>query len=197
LPNFLALLRHGQTKFNGENRFSGAIDLDLTEVGEQQVAMSGKAFRMQGIQFSRVFSSPLIRARKSADIFLRNAEQASLIKKIINSDDLRGRDEGILTGKSRQEAYKDHTQKLVTAWLKSYDQAPPNGETRREMFERRVEPYYRKNVQPALQRGENILISTHHSTIRALFRASGQGILEQSDDLKVENGSLLIFEYSG
>lgn len=197
MSGVLALLRHGRTALNEENRFSGTIDADVTKIGQEEVAKSGREFIGTGIRFTKAYSSPLIRAKHSATIFLEAAGQSSLINRVEYSDALKGRNEGVLAGKSRPEAYAEHGKKLVTSWLTSYDQAPPQGETRLEMYEQRVEPFYHQNIRPDLERGENVLIVSHHSTIRALFRAHSGGTLEQSDSLVIENGSLLILDHQG
>ena len=108
MPNYLVLLRHGQSTWNRENRFTGFKDVDLTEKGEAEAKRSGELLKKAGIEFDQVFTSTQLRANRTAEIALNEAGQGDALAAMIRHDDLRERDYGDLTGHTHTEICEKH-----------------------------------------------------------------------------------------
>lgn len=192
--NYLVLLRHGQSQWNLENRFTGFQDIDLSDLGRQEAADAGKRLKTLGVQFDAVFTSTLQRANNTAKIALENAGQADLIPSMIAHDDLRERDYGDLTGLNKDETAKKYGDEQVHIWRRSYDVRPPGGECLEDVVEKRVRPYYEANIKPRLEKGENILVAAHGNSLRALLIIIGAETPETINKAEMETGVPVVFE---
>jgi len=195
--NYLVLLRHGQSQWNLENRFTGFHDIDLSDLGRQEAADAGKRLKALGAQFDQVFTSILQRAYHTAEIALQNAGQAELIARMIKSDDLRERDYGDLTGLNKDETRAKYGEEQVHIWRRSYDVRPPGGECLEDVVENRVRPYYEAHIKPRLEKGETILVAAHGNSLRALLIIIGAETPETINKAEMETGVPVVFEMEG
>lgn len=161
----LFLLRHGESVWNKENRFTGFVDVDLSDKGEQEARRAGEVLKGQPVDI--VFVSALKRAAHTADIALSAMEHLSC-PKVVDAA-LNERHYGDLQGMNKDEARKQFGVDQVHVWRRSYDVAPPGGESLKQTCER-VIPYYRGSILPRLMRGENVLIVAHGNSLRGLLK---------------------------
>ena len=192
--NKLILLRHGQSKWNLENRFTGWKTVPLTEKGEVEAKKAGELIRKHNISIDRVFSSFLERANRTAEIAIKKAELNNLLEnnKIIMtcSEKLNERDYGDLVGLNKQETADKFGKDQVHIWRRSYDTPPPNGESLKDVVER-VSPYFKENIKPLLDKGENILIAAHGNSLRAMMIELGMYKSEEISNIELPTGSPL------
>ena len=192
--NKLILLRHGQSQWNLENRFTGWKNVPLTEKGEVEAQKAGELIRKHNISIDRVFSSVLERANRTAEIAIKKAELNNLLEnnKIIMtcSEKLNERDYGDLVGLNKQETADKFGKDQVHIWRRSYDTPPPNGESLKDVVER-VAPYFKENIKPLLDKGENILIAAHGNSLRAMMIELGMYKSEEISNIELPTGSPL------
>ena len=192
--NKLILLRHGQSQWNLENRFTGWKNVPLTEKGEVEAKKAGELIRKHNISIDGVFSSVLERANRTAEIAIKKAELNNLLEnnKIIMtcSEKLNERDYGDLVGLNKQETADKFGKDQVHIWRRSYDTSPPNGESLKDVVER-VSPYFKENIKPLIDKGENILIAAHGNSLRAMMIALGMYKPEEISNIELPTGSPL------
>jgi 2,3-bisphosphoglycerate-dependent phosphoglycerate mutase len=161
----LVIVRHGQSQWNLENRFTGWIDIPLSPLGEEEARQAGE--KLKGYTFDKVFTSVLIRAIKTYEII---AEIAGFNHLPLEKDKaLNERMYGDLQGLNKDEMRKQFGAEQVQLWRRSYETAPPNGESLKMTLER-VLPYYHAKIEPELKSGKNILIVAHGNSLRALIK---------------------------
>ena len=192
--NKLILLRHGQSQWNLENRFTGWKNVPLTEKGEAEAKKAGELIRKHNISIDRVFSSVLERANRTAEIAIKKATLNNLLEnnKIIMtcSEKLNERDYGDLVGLNKQETADKFGKDQVHIWRRSYDTPPPNGESLKDVVER-VSPYFKENIKPLIDKGENILIAAHGNSLRAMMIELGMYKPEEISNIELPTGSPL------
>lgn len=159
----LFLVRHGQSQWNLENRFTGWKNIDITEKGKEEAEKAGEFLKNEKIDIA--FTSDLIRAQHTLDIILEEIGKTNL--PIIRDKALNERSYGNLEGLNKAETAKKYGDEQVHIWRRSYDVAPPGGESLKDTCNR-VIPYYKKNIEPKLEQGENVLIVAHGNSLRAL-----------------------------
>ncbi len=162
----LILLRHGESVWNLENRFTGWVDVDLSPRGIEQAQTAGK--KLTGIPIQKVFTSALTRAIRTATLALEAGGFASLPTE--RSAALNERHYGDLQGLNKDEARAKWGEEQVHQWRRSYDIAPPGpaGESL-AMTLKRVLPYWESHILPCLKAGENTLIVAHGNSLRSLI----------------------------
>ena len=192
--NKLILLRHGQSQWNLENRFTGWKNVPLTEKGEAEAKKAGELIKKHNISIDRVFSSVLERANRTAEIAIKKTELNNLLEnnKIIMtcSEKLNERDYGDLVGLNKQETADKFGKDQVHIWRRSYDTPPPNGESLKDVVER-VSPYFKENIKPLIDKGENILIAAHGNSLRAMMIELGMYKPEEISNIELPTGSPL------
>jgi 2,3-bisphosphoglycerate-dependent phosphoglycerate mutase len=196
MSNYLVLLRHGQSKWNLENRFTGFHDVDLSEKGIKEAKDAGERIKRAGINFDQVFTSTLIRAYRTAELALTAAGQEALLESLIKHDDLRERDYGDLVGQNKDEARAEFGEEQVQIWRRSYDIRPPGGECLKDVVENRVRPYYLKTIKPLLDNNKNILIAAHGNSLRAMLIILGVETPETINLAEMPTGKPLVFTLS-
>lgn len=193
--NYLVLLRHGQSQWNLENRFTGFVDSELTDKGREEAKTAGQRLANKNILFDQVFTSTLQRAMETTEIALKEAGQFEKHEaSIIRHDDLRERDYGDLAGLNKDETRQKYGDEQVHIWRRSYETPPPGGESLSMVVESRVEPYYNAHIKPLVLEGKNILIGAHGNTIRALLIILGVETPETINDAEIPTGVPLVFE---
>jgi 2,3-bisphosphoglycerate-dependent phosphoglycerate mutase len=189
--NYLVLLRHGESQWNKENRFTGFTDIDLNETGVAEARRAGQA--LKAIKFNRVYTSTLKRAYHTAEIVLGEMGQK---QRLIKHDDLRERDYGELTGLNKDDTRKKFGEEQVQIWRRSYDIPPPGGESLKDVVVR-VKPYYQANILPDIKEGKNVLMAAHGNTLRAMLIILGENTPENINAAELATGVPIIFEYDG
>ncbi len=194
MPNYLVLLRHGQSQWNLENKFTGFHDVGLTNKGVEEAISAGRKLAKAGITLDQAFTSTLIRANRTARLALENAGYADLIDTMIAHDDLRERDYGDLVGLDKDETRQKYGADQVHIWRRSYDVPPPGGECLKDVVENRVRPYYEANIKPLLKEGKNILIAAHGNSLRAMLIILGVETPKSINQAEMETGVPIVFE---
>jgi 2,3-bisphosphoglycerate-dependent phosphoglycerate mutase len=193
----LILLRHGQSQWNLENRFTGWVDVDLTAEGEAQATRGGELIKAAGIHVDKAYTSVLRRAQRTGALAMASAGQGDL--EFTNDWRLNERHYGGLTGLNKAETAAKHGDAQVTIWRRSYDVPPPpleaGGEWDFSADERyagkaipdteslkttldRVEPYWTAEIAPHLKAGETVLVAAHGNSLRAIVKV----LFDVSDD---------------
>jgi 2,3-bisphosphoglycerate-dependent phosphoglycerate mutase len=162
----LVLVRHGQSEWNLKNLFTGWRDVDLTENGISEARAAGRRLKAQGLRFDVAFTSALVRAQRSLDLMLEEMEQKNIA--VLKDQALNERDYGDLSGLNKDDARKKWGEEQVHVWRRSYDIAPPGGESLKDTAAR-VLPYYIQDILPRVLRGDNVLVSAHGNSLRALI----------------------------
>ena len=192
--NKLILLRHGQSQWNLENRFTGWKNVPLTEKGESEAKKAGELIKKHKINIDNVFSSVLDRANRTAEIALKESDLINLWENdklvMIRSEQLNERDYGDLVGLNKQETAEKFGEKQVHIWRRSYDTPPPNGESLKNVVDR-VSPYFQENIKPLLDKGKNILIAAHGNSLRAMMIELGMYKSEEISSIELPTGSPL------
>src|ERR1700677_2556814 len=164
-PLLLVLLRHGESEWNLKNLFTGWKDPDLTPKGIEEAEAAGQRLKARGLAFDLCFTSALIRAQHTLDLTLAELGQTGL--PISRDQALNERDYGDLSGLNKDDARKRWGEEQVHLWRRSYDVAPPGGESLRDTAAR-VLPYYITEILPCVLRGERVLVTAHGNSLRAL-----------------------------
>lgn len=192
--NYLVLMRHGQSQWNLENRFTGFHDIDLSEQGRAEAREAGRRLKAAGITFDHVFTSTLQRAYHTAEIALKECGQGHLFAGAFRHDDLRERDYGDLTGLNKDETKEKFGAEQVQIWRRSYDVQPPGGESLQDVVEKRVRPYFQDKIRPLLLRGDNVLIAAHGNSLRGVLIVLGAETPETINQAEIPTGAPLVFE---
>src|ERR1700719_2066942 len=161
----LVLVRHGESEWNLKNLFTGWRDIDLTENGIEEARAAGRKLKAQGVRFDVGFTSALIRAQRSLDLVLEEMGQVGI--PVFKDQALNERDYGDLSGLNKDDARKKWGEEQVHVWRRSYDVAPPGGESLRDTAAR-VLPYYIQEILPRVLRGDNVIVVSHGNSLRAL-----------------------------
>ena len=210
----LIAIRHGQSTWNAENRFTGWVDVDLSEKGVQEAEKSGKLLKELNIDFDMCFTSYLKRAINTLEIVF---EVTGKSKKFIKAWELNERHYGALTGLNKAEMKKKLGEEQFKKYRRSWDIPPPkldinskysshnsplykgiknipNTESLKDTYER-VVPYFQMNIEKHLKQNKNVLLSAHGNTIRAL----GKKIFNISDRsinlLEIPTGNPLLIDF--
>ena len=160
----LVIFRHGQSVWNLENKFTGWVDVTLSEKGIEEAKAAGK--KLKGIIFNEGYSSDLKRAQDTLTLALQVCHQSNI--PITYDKALNERMYGDLQGLDKAETAAKFGEAQVKIWRRSYDIAPPNGESLKDTAAR-VIPYFDKEIAPKLKEGKNIVIAAHGNSLRALI----------------------------
>jgi 2,3-bisphosphoglycerate-dependent phosphoglycerate mutase len=186
----LVLVRHGQSEWNLKNLFTGWRDVDLTEKGVAEAREAGRKLKAQGIKFDVAFTSSLKRAQRTLNLMLEELGQTSI--SVFKDEALNERDYGDLVGLNKDEARKKWGEEQVHIWRRSYDVAPPGGESLRDTLARTL-PYYVTEILPRVLRGERVLVSAHGNSLRALVMVLDKHTPESITKLNLETGVPMIY----
>ncbi|MGH7259162.1 MAG: 2,3-bisphosphoglycerate-dependent phosphoglycerate mutase [Nitrospiraceae bacterium] len=186
----LVLLRHGESQWNLENRFTGWVDVPLSPKGEQEAKAAGQ--KLAGTKFDRAYTSVLKRAIDTLTIVLKVIGQSNI--PIENDKALNERLYGELQGLSKAETAQKYGEQQVKIWRRSYDVRPPGGESLKDTAER-VLPYWERNIRPHLLAGKNILIAAHGNSLRALVMHLDQLSQAEVLELNIPTGAPLLYKF--
>jgi 2,3-bisphosphoglycerate-dependent phosphoglycerate mutase len=166
MQSTLVLVRHGQSEWNLKNLFTGWKDPALTELGVKEAHEAGKNLKAGGFKFDLAFTSNLSRAQRTLDIILSELGQTDI--PVTRDIALNERDYGDLSGLNKDEARANWGEEQVHIWRRSYDIAPPGGESLRDTLARTL-PYYVRVILPELLSGKNVIVTAHGNSLRALI----------------------------
>ncbi|MEO8764275.1 MAG: 2,3-bisphosphoglycerate-dependent phosphoglycerate mutase [Ginsengibacter sp.] len=186
----LILLRHGQSTWNLENRFTGEVDVDLTKLGEQEARLAGVL--LENYIIDMAFTSVLKRAIHTLSIILN--EMGKNIP-VVQSAALNERNYGDLQGLNKTETALRYGADKVLLWRRSYDTPPPNGESLKDTFNR-VVPYYKAAIEPQLKKDKNILVVAHGNSLRALMMYLDGFSATEIADVNIATGIPRVYEFS-
>jgi 2,3-bisphosphoglycerate-dependent phosphoglycerate mutase len=186
----LVLVRHGQSEWNLQNLFTGWHDVDLTEKGVEEARAAGRKLKAQGLRFDVAFTSGLKRAQRTLDIMLQELGQTDL--PIVRDPALNERDYGELVGLNKDDARKKWGDEQVHIWRRSYDVAPPGGESLKDTAAR-VLPYYIQEILPRVLRGQRVLVAAHGNSLRALAMVLDRHTTESILKLNLGTGVPMIY----
>jgi len=185
----LVLLRHGESQWNLENRFTGWVDVPLSPKGIEEAKQAGE--KLRGFSFDRAFTSVLTRANETLRLVLEAIGQTTI--PIEKDKALNERMYGDLQGLNKAETAKKYGDAQVKIWRRSYDVKPPGGESLKDTAERAL-PYYEKMIKPYLLKGETIIIAAHGNSLRALVMELDQLSKEEVLELNIPTGVPLLYE---
>jgi len=206
--NNLILVRHGQSLWNKERRFTGWADIDLTDQGKLEAEQAGKLIKDLNIKFDAYFTSSLKRAINSLKIILEILNNSEI--KIIKSSSLNERHYGNLTGLNKDEIIKKYGSEQVKIWRRSFDINPPEmqldhpykekinstvlSESLKNTFDR-VIPYYKENIEKLLISKKNVLIVFHGNSCRALLMQIFNISKKKISELEIPTGNPLLIKF--
>ena len=186
----LVLVRHGQSDWNLKNLFTGWRDVDLTEKGVAEACEAGRKLKAQGIKFDVAFTSALKRAQRTLDLMLTELGQTTI--PIFRDQALNERDYGDLVGLNKDDARKKWGEAQVHIWRRSYDVAPPGGESLKDTLARTL-PYYVTDILPRVLRGERVLVAAHGNSLRALVMVLDKHTPDSITKLNLDTGVPMIY----
>jgi 2,3-bisphosphoglycerate-dependent phosphoglycerate mutase len=213
----LVLLRHGESIWNQENRFTGWIDVDLSQKGVDEAKEAGKILKSRGFIFDLAFTSVLIRANRTLDIVLDEMHLKGI--EVFKSWRLNERHYGALQGLNKAQTAKQYGEKQVAIWRRSYSVAPPAltreddrfpghdplykdvniddlplCESLKDTVERFL-PYWTGSIEPFLREQKRIIIVAHGNTLRALVKYLDGVSEEDIVKLEIPTGIPLVYEF--
>lgn len=212
----LVLLRHGQSTWNQENRFTGWTDVALTEQGKIEAHTAGQLLKAEGFQFDKAYTSVLKRAISTLWIALEEMDQMWL--PVEKTWKLNERHYGALQGLNKAETTEQHGKEQVHIWRRSYDTSPPalkkddprapGCEVRYQSLSSaelplteslkstvdRVIPFYEQEIAPQIKAGKNLLIAAHGNSLRALVKYLDKISDEAISELNIPTGVPLVYE---
>ena len=188
----LILIRHGQSLWNAANRFTGWTDIDLSPEGEGEAAEAG--MKLAGNLIDRVHTSDLIRAQRTAEIILKLNEVSGDVPTRYD-ERLNERHYGSLQGLNKAETAEKHGAEKVRIWRRSFDVAPPGGESL-EMTAARTIPYFVEEIVPDLEQGLNVLVSAHGNSLRSIVMHIEAITPEEIISLEIPTGVPLFYTYA-
>jgi 2,3-bisphosphoglycerate-dependent phosphoglycerate mutase len=189
--NVLVLVRHGESEWNRLNRFTGWKDVGLTEEGSAEAHRAGAMLKATGYRFGSAFTSTLKRAHTTLDIILEEIGQGKI--PTLKAAALNERDYGELVGINKEEARKRWGADQVHIWQRSYDIAPPGGESLRDTA-LRVVPFFDKWILPELQKGKNVIVVAHGNSLRSLIMELDQLSPEEVMQVELPTASPLVYK---
>ncbi|MBO0930280.1 2,3-bisphosphoglycerate-dependent phosphoglycerate mutase [Fibrella aquatilis] len=161
---YLAIVRHGQSVWNLENRFTGDVDVDLTPQGEAEARQAGQLLKPYPVDSA--YTSILKRAIRTLAIIEEQTGQTSL--PVTQSAALNERSYGSLQGLNKDDIAKQYGVVQLDKWRRSYDEVPPQGESLEHTYGR-VIPYFGSEIEPKLKAGQRVLIVAHGNSLRSLM----------------------------
>jgi 2,3-bisphosphoglycerate-dependent phosphoglycerate mutase len=194
MTSTLVLVRHGESEWNKLNLFTGWRDVDLTEKGTEEALKAGVLLKAEGLRFDLGFTSALTRAQRTLDIILKETGQIDLT--IIRDQALNERDYGDLVGLNKDDARKRWGDEQVHIWRRSYDIAPPGGESLKDTADR-VLPYYQARISPELKVGKSVIVAAHGNSLRALVMVLDRLSQEEVLQLNLATGVPLVYRLDG
>lgn len=210
----LILVRHGQSKWNLSNRFTGQIDVSISHRGVGQCLYLGE--RIKSIHLDCAFSSCLNRSKETLSIILSQTERSGIyideslggpqVKKakkyvsrltdipIYTNCLLNERHYGSLEGMDKNQAREKYGEEKVFSWRRSFLAKPPQGESLEDVFHRTV-PFFKKRIVPLLRKGKNVIVSAHGNSLRAIIKYIENISEEKISFLEIYTGQMIVYHF--
>ncbi len=185
----LVLVRHGESQWNLENRFTGWVDVPLTDTGRREAARAGELLR--GKHFDRAFTSVLQRAIETLEIILHGIGQEGM--PVERAAALNERHYGELQGLNKAETAKKFGAEQVHIWRRSYDIAPPGGESLKDTAARTL-PYFEDTIMPHVAAGRDVLVVAHGNSLRSIVMHLDQLTTEEVLQLNIATGVPIVYD---
>jgi len=190
----LVLVRHGQSQWNLENKFTGWVDVPLTELGEKEALRAGG--HLKGLKFDIAFTSDLQRAQKTLAVILGVIGQSGL--SIVKDKALNERHYGALQGLDKAQTAAKYGEDQVKVWRRSYDVPPPKDETgfseSLKDTAARTLPYFNGTIIPYLKQGKNVLVAAHGNSLRSIVMDLEKLTKEQVLELNLDTAVPRVYE---
>ena len=190
----LILIRHGQSQWNAENRFTGWVDTPLSENGRAEAKRAGEHLAERGIRVDRAYTSTLQRAIETGRIVLDGLGQGDVEQ--IQAWELNERFYGALTGRNKAQTAEEFGAEQVHIWRRSYDIPPPGGESLADTG-RRALPYFRSEIIPATQEVDVVMLAAHGNSLRAIIKELDGISDDDITSLEIATGVPIVYEMSG
>jgi 2,3-bisphosphoglycerate-dependent phosphoglycerate mutase len=187
----LVLLRHGESQWNLENRFTGWVDVPLSPKGEEEARQAGEKLKAAGVRFDMAFTSVLQRAIHTMEITLDVLGQNNI--PVEKDQALNERHYGDLQGLNKAETAKKFGDEQVHIWRRSYDVAPPGGESLKDTAARTL-PYFEAKILPEVKSGKTVLVSAHGNSLRSLVMHLDRLTQQQVLELNLGTGVPIVYE---
>ena len=187
----LVLVRHGESQWNLENRFTGWVDVPLSEKGNAEAAAAGDRLKRLGLKFDEAFTSDLKRAQNTLQLILEKLGQTGI--PVTKDKALNERHYGDLQGLNKAETAKKFGDEQVKIWRRSYDIAPPNGESLKDTAARTI-PYFDDKVVAELKKGKNIIVAAHGNSLRSIVMHLDKLTKEQVLELNLGTAIPIVYE---
>jgi 2,3-bisphosphoglycerate-dependent phosphoglycerate mutase len=188
----LVLLRHGESQWNLENRFTGWVDVPLSAKGTEEARSAGE--KLKSYAFDRAFTSVLKRANDTLRIVLEISGQTAIPTEFNQA--LNERHYGDLQGLNKAETAQKYGDAQVKLWRRSFDVQPPNGESLKDTLAR-VLPYWESAILPCVKKGENLIVAAHGNSLRSLVMHLDTLSQEQVLELNIPTGVPLVYTMDG
>jgi len=185
----LVLIRHGQSVWNKENKFTGWVDVDLAEKGIAEAEQAGDL--LADYQFDAAYTSVLMRANKTLDIILNKTGQTHI--PVTKDKALNERMYGDLQGLDKDDTRAKYGEEQVHIWRRSYDVQPPGGESLKDTADR-VLPYFEQEIAPKIKEGKKLIIAAHGNSLRALIMKLENLSPEQILQVEIPTGVPKVYE---
>jgi 2,3-bisphosphoglycerate-dependent phosphoglycerate mutase len=210
---YLVLIRHGESRWNLENKFTGWVDIPLSEIGIHEALIAAE--NLKKLKADIAYTSKLSRAQQTLMLILAHQKKTGMMmhestkrkewakynKKtnneempIYESDKLNERYYGALQGMNKDEARKKYGEKKVFEWRRSYEINPPKGESLKDVYIRTI-PYFKKEIMTQLKKKKNTLIVAHGNSLRAIIKYIEKISDEEIPNLELATGKPIIYEY--
>ena len=188
--SFLVLVRHGESQWNLENRFTGWVDVPLSPKGIEEAKKAGERLKKEGIHFDKAFTSDLRRAQDTLKFILEKLGQENI--SLEKDKALNERHYGDLQGLNKAETAKKFGEEQVKIWRRSYDIAPPNGESLKDTAARTL-PYFESRIVPDLKKGLHVIVAAHGNSLRSIVMHLDKLTKEQVLELNLGTGVPIIY----
>ena len=186
---YLVLVRHGQSKWNLLNQFTGHVDVELSEQGEEEARAAAKL--LKDITFHKAHTSDLTRAQKTLEIILDELSSSEI--EIKKDPAIKERNYGDLNGMNKDEAKQKFGEEQFIKYRRSWDVPPPNGESLKDTYDRAI-PYFEDKILKDLKLGHNVIVAAHGNSLRAIAKYLEEISDDEIPNLEFGTGEIYVYE---
>ncbi|OIO37664.1 MAG: 2,3-bisphosphoglycerate-dependent phosphoglycerate mutase [Candidatus Omnitrophica bacterium CG1_02_46_14] len=188
----LVLVRHGESQWNLENRFTGWVDVPLSPKGIQEAKTAGEKIKKENVYFNKAYTSALKRAQNTLTLMLEILGQTDI--PVEKDQALNERHYGDLQGLNKTETAKKFGDEQVKIWRRSYDIAPPNGESLKDTAARTL-PYFEGKIMKDIKAGQNVIVSAHGNSLRSIIMHLDKLTKAEVVELNLATGVPIIYQF--
>lgn len=188
---YLVLVRHGESQWNLENRFTGWVDVPLSLKGIEEAKSAGEKIKREKISFDKAYTSALERAQHTLQLILETLGQTDI--PIEKDQALNERHYGDLQGLNKAETSARFGEEQVRLWRRSYDVAPPGGESLKDTANRTL-PYFRSRILPEVGGGLNVLVAAHGNSLRSVVMELDNLTKAEVLELNLATGAPIVYQ---